>query len=1224
MHRERDGIRYSPSDLLVFLESEFAAWMERWSAERDPQGSLFAPATSGTWEPDSPTEDAQLLQKRGMEHERELRRQLEREGHTVETVGRGIESTRAAMGSGASILTRARLELAPFAGYADFLARVEGASRVGAHHYEPWDAKLAKSVQARFVVQLCAYAEMLEALQGRRPEVMQVVLGTGERVRLQVDRYIYYYAHLKRAFLAFQRRFDATNPPHPALSATHGRWSGVAGAMLAATDHVSGVANIRRSQMQRLERAGIHTMAALAASQGAVTGIQPVTLVRLRAQARLQIASRDAGRPLFELEPLDPQDPKRGLGQLPPASPLDIYFDLEGDPLVEGKLEYLFGVVYATQRSRTTGGATDAGTLRFQDWWALEPAAEKATFEAFVDWVWERWQRDPSLHIHHYGAYEVAAMRRLASKYGTREEEIDELLRREVFVDLYTVVRQGFVIGTPSYSLKDVERLFRDARHGNVKDATACIVAYQKWLESREPADWQVSPILHDIRDYNQVDCESTAHLAAWLRQVQQQAGIEYVAKVTRAVDFEEAFRRLQLEQALERGEEGGEGEVGATPRGVTRSIARAEPRALGSEENVAARETPKSRDPERARVRQLLEHMRGFHRREEKPAWWRHFDRLEMSASELYDDPDCLANLRRTPAPAQERGRARFYEYRFDPEQDTKLEFGDRVAWGRDRRQRARILTLELDAGRIVLELDPGAMQPPPDEIHLIPRDAVPADVLENAIAHYAGRWEASEAGIASGESQTESRAVDDFLLRRAPRLAGHTGGPIVPDGEDVVQALVRVARAMDATTLSIQGPPGTGKTWTAAQMLVALLVGGKRVGVMANSHKTILHLMTSVARELRNLEAGVPGLAGHARIVPLRPSNPHLSIRLVKVGGGVDAQLEEFGIHHVDETGAGPNEIGHGPILLGGTAWLFARPEMRQNLDYLCVDEAGQVSAANLVAAGQCARNILLVGDQMQLPQPTQGSHPEDSGKSALEYLLAGQPTVAPEFGVFLSRTWRLHPEICTFISEAIYEGRLTPHPSTAQQGLILGHGRRNYVRRASGIVWIPVEHEHNAQASDEEVQVADAIVHELLGLRWRDRDGRERDLQLRDILVVAPYNLQVRRLQRRLPDGARIGSVDRFQGLEAPVVLVSMCASNLEEAPRGVEFLLNRNRINVAVSRAQGLAIVVGSPALLSGRCTSLSQMELVNLFCRLEEYAARLPAADTGGGNGPRIR
>jgi superfamily I DNA and/or RNA helicase len=272
----------------------------------------------------------------------------------------------------------------------------------------------------------------------------------------------------------------------------------------------------------------------------------------------------------------------------------------------------------------------------------------------------------------------------------------------------------------------------------------------------------------------------------------------------------------------------------------------------------------------------------------------------------------------------------------------------------------------------------------------------------------------------------------------------------------------------------------------------------------------------------------------------------------------------------------------------------------------DYLFVDEAGQVSLANAVAVGPAAANLVLVGDQMQLSQPMQGTHPGETGRSALDYLLQEHATVPPDRGVFLGTSYRMTNRVCDFVSDALYDGRLRSAPETAAHRVVSGRPGGG-VRAETGILWVPVAHQGCTQSSEEEVAAIAAIAGELLDRSVVDRNGGPRRMRLGDILFVAPFNMQVRRLRERLGEEARVGSVDRFQGQEAPVVIVSLCASSLDEAPRGAAFLLDPNRLNVAVSRAEALAIVVGSPGLLEARCRSVEEMKLVNLLCRLVHYA-----------------
>jgi uncharacterized protein len=383
-----------------------------------------------------------------------------------------------------------------------------------------------------------------------------------------------------------------------------------------------------------------------------------------------------------------------------------------------------------------------------------------------------------------------------------------------------------------------------------------------------------------------------------------------------------------------------------------------------------------------------------------------------------------------------------------------------------------------------------------------------------------------------------------------------------------------------MHETTLCIQGPPGSGKTFTGARMIAALLTSGKRVGIASNSHRAINLLLREAWCEAKKL-----GFDGKA----------------AKVCRG-DEDMSDLP-EEIRQTQSGRDLFGNGamPQLIGATAFAFSCAEAQSALDYLFVDEAGQVSLASLVAMASSAMNLVLLGDQMQLGQPIQGSHPGESGLSALEYLLQGQPTIPEDFGIFLPRTWRLHPALCHFISGAVYDNRLGCEPHTKERTIVADAQSPAWMTRSAGLVYVPVEHEGNIYESAEEEDRITGLVQDLMALPVRTEDGSIRQITPDDILVVAPYNLQVRRLERRLRR-IRVGTVDKFQGQEAAIVIFSMCASSGESSPRGIEFLFNRNRLNVAISRARTLAVLVASPALVRTRCASIEQIQLVNMYCR----------------------
>jgi predicted RecB family nuclease len=1134
MKKHAGQLIYSPSDLIRFLASPFASWMDRYYLE-DHRAVT----------PDEESEDQKLIIQTGEEHERTILGQLKAtNGNLVEITKSDLvvarTSTLAAIRSKAPIVFQAALELAPFAGFTDFLI-LDASGK-----YQVWDAKLARAPKPYYAVQLCCYSEMLAAVTGEAmPEKFGIILGSQERVEFRVEDFFHYYRHVKANFLEMQAEFtgNLADRPEPLPRADHGRWTSQADNFFTERNHLVQVANISVGQIKKLNRAGIATVVALASSTGkSVPKLNPDSLEKLVAQARLQVQTRTDRQanpeapPRFEVlaSSGDNGEPV-GLATLPPAHPADVYFDMEGYPLAPGGQEYLFGVCIHT---RTTA-------LEFKDWWAHDRAEEKLAFERFVDWVFARWRAYPALHIYHYAAYEVSALRRLSTRHDTRQDEVDELLRNEVFLDLYQLVRHGLRIGEDSYTLKVIERLYRPKRATEVASAADSIVQYARWIESRQPRDWPSSTILKDLRDYNQDDCQSTAELVDWLRRVARDNGITPIQSGSPATPpppkplSPEVVERQRLIAALRE---------------------QAVPTSL------------------------VLADLVDFHRRELKPMWWRMFDRAKATAEELRDDPSCIEGVEAVGHPVIEK-RSLVQAYRFDPNQECKLAAGknSKVKFAHNLDITFDVVELDLVAGQLRLKaskvnLDANSDGAFPQSGSLLKDESIRLGKIPGALTD-----------LAAQQLTCTLPAPIAALLGQQ-----HAKESLLRPGETPLNAAIRIAGTMVGGWLVIQGPPGTGKTYSAAQVISGLLAQGKRVGLASNSHKAVVNLLAACGE-------AVMGQGGR--------------LHGIKVGSEPDRALMAAnpGLTHVDSSGDARGAYTAGVV--AGTAWLFSRPEWVDQLDYLFIDEAGQVSLANAVAMARSAKNLVLLGDQMQLEQPVQGTHPGDAGLSALQYALkdiaASKPdapilhaVVPPDLVLFLAESRRMHPEVCGFISDSIYEGRLHSHPDCARQKIALPPGGRQLVTKEAGIVFSGVEHEGNIQQSDEEVERVKAIYQELLGCLYTDKEGNTRPLVLEDFLFIAPYNAQVRSLTASLPPRAKVASVDKFQGQEAPVCILCLCSSYGEYGSRGLGFILDRNRINVAISRAQCLAIVVADPRIANSPAGSIAEMKLLNLFCKLK--------------------
>ncbi len=425
-----------------------------------------------------------------------------------------------------------------------------------------------------------------------------------------------------------------------------------------------------------------------------------------------------------------------------------------------------------------------------------------------------------------------------------------------------------------------------------------------------------------------------------------------------------------------------------------------------------------------------------------------------------------------------------------------------------------------------------------------------------------------------------------------RDQRLAAAAGAPQKDVDREVLHAR-RLGFELDRGVLPIQGPPGTGKTFTGSHMILELIKAGKKVGVTAVGHETIRNLLKAVCE--RAAEQQIP------------------QFKCLHKGEAHNGDPEE--LHAVDDNERAARFF-HGPeySLLGGTSWLWARPQFRDSADVLFIDEAGQMSLADVLAVSAGAKSLVLLGDPQQLEQPQQANHPPGTQASALEHLLAGAKTIAPDRGLFLHQTRRLHPDICQFTAEVFYESRLTSAAGLENQRVLAPADSAAAKLGGAGLVYVPVEHDGNQARAIEEVAAIEALVAELTSgsVLWCNAKGDEAPLERGDLMVVAPYNAQVTALTERLP-GVRVGTVDKFQGQQAPVVIVSLTTSSPEDAPRGMDFLYSANRLNVATSRAKALCILVGNPRLFEPDCRTPEQMRLANAFCRYRELARVVPPA-----------
>ncbi len=1134
----------SPSDLVAFTGCEHRSYLDRLVA----RGELDRPRR------DDPFND--VLRKHGQLHEARYLASLRREGFEVVAVERpsgglaGLraaeEQTLAAMRGGADVIYQASFFDGRWRGHADFLRRVESGSDLGPWSYEAHDTKLARTTKAATLLQLGEYSRQLARLQGRAPRCLHVVLGDGTiEGFLFADISAYLDTVRSRFETAIESGLVAT-APEPVALCSYCDWKDRCTALWRREDHLSLVAGARRDQRAHLMAGSVTTRTALAELPSG-TEVPELRDVALAGAARPGTpATRVGAQP----------DARVGAPRSRPCGTSPRPRRAAGAVRRRHLLRHGGRPVRRPRRPRVPL-RVDRGSgpvAPFRELWAHDPDAEKAAFEGFIDTVMSARRRDPGMHVYHYGSYEQTRMKRLMGRYATREDEVDILLRAGVFVDLHRVVRQSVRVGVESYSIKKLEPLYMETRAAGITDAGTSVVQYEMWLDDRD------DHILESIREYNREDCGSLVGLRGWLE--------------ARRAELEGRLGTLPRPPLTE----------GSAPEAVSASTAEVD--RLAAELTHAIPVDPQRQSGEQ-RALVLLAGLLDWHRREAKPGWWEYYARRDASDDDLIEDASAVAGLVFEGEVGVEN-RSRLYRFSF-PVQETKLKAGDSVEDPRTfpsdsgaqiTRRVGAIGEIHPTSGTLVIKRKD---VPSPMPTAVIGGGPLDATVLRKALMRV-GEWVAAN-GINSPGS---FRAGRDLLLRRSPRIAGVAAGETLRwPGEEIVVAARRCIRDADQTCLPIQGPPGSGKTHTGALAIVDLVtaVPRRRVAVTALSHRAITQLVGRICAEARRRGVAV-------RVMQRSDER-----------GCDDPQVECVDTHKPIVAALDEGTVD----VVAGTPWLLARDEMYARFDTLFVDEAGQLSLANVLAVSGCARNLVLLGDPQQLEQPSQGSHPSGAQASALGHVLNGQETIAPDHGLFLDITWRMHPDVCAYVSANFYNSRLRSSPESARQRVL---GADDLA--GTGLRWLPVEHSGNRSASDQEAVAVASLVARLVGRRWIDIDGVERPLSPTDILVVAPYNAHVAALRRVVSADVAIGTVDRFQGQEAAVVVYSMATSVAEDVPRGMEFLYSRNRMNVAVSRARCMAVVVCSPELLQVACTTAAQIPLANALCSFTQRAVVVDA------------
>ena len=1092
--------------------------------------------------------DLWVLQQRGKEHEQGYLAHLKSLGLSIVNIDdvkddtSACDETRKAMLNGVDVIAQGALADTRWFGRPDVLRKVAGKSAFGDWSYEVYDCKLALLTKATSILQLSLYSELLVAAQGSVAEFMHVVPPGEEFVEEthRVSDYVAYYRYVKQRLEKSIDRLEHAVATYPEPN-----------------EHCAICHWWQECDAQRRKDDHLSLVAGISKLQRKQLNVWGIETVKTLADLHLPL----------------PERPKRGSAdgyvRVRHQARIQVEGRDTGKPLHEVfpfSAEHGFHLLPAPSPGDVffdleadpfagRGGreylfgvvtANEQGEFGYECRWAVTAAEEKASFEWFVDLVMARWAEDPGMHIYQFSGYEAGALKRLMGRHATREDEIDRMLRARLLIDVHTVLKRAVRASVEQYSLKALETFYAFERKCPLETARTAMRFMQHALELGEVD--QINPsVLETIKLYNADDCYSTLSLRNWLEQER-----------TALVQSGQEFARPALSE-------------GTAPEAIEERQLRAAELAAGLRSDIPADATEQT---EEQAARWLLSNLLDWHRRESKAGAWENFRLEALSDEELLDERSGLGGLQFVEHLALGE-RVPTDRYRFE-KQDSDVRAGKKV--GTREEAIGEVVAIDFEHRTVDIKKTQKTANTHPLAV-FIKEPFISTEGLADALLSLAD-WV-----IANGiGGEGPHRAARDLLLRAKPRIAGQTGDLILPSDGTTLNAAVRIGGLLDHSVLAIQGPPGSGKTYSAARMICDLVRQGKKVGVTATSHKVIAGLLKEVV-----VAAGEAGLTALKCVQKVRKEDK--------------PEQDAPHIQTVDDNKKTFVAFQNGGNVLAGTQWLFCQEKCFGLLDVLFVDEAGQMSLANVLAVAQSAKSLVLVGDPQQLEQPLRGSHPEGADASALEHLLNGAKTIPSEMGLFIEETRRLHPLICAFTSEVFYESRLGAHAGLENQQVV-GHPWLG----SNGLWFISVHHEGNQNSSEEEVDVVAELVESFMAnpISWIDKDGESRQFELKDILIVAPYNAQVSDLAARIP-GAHIGTVDKFQGQQAPVVIYSLATSSPEDAPRGMEFLYSLNRLNVATSRAQGMVIIVGSPLLLEPECHSPRQMQLANALCRFAELA-----------------
>ena len=928
---------------------------------------------------------AQLMREQGQQHEEQYLKKLKEQYENIVELAydknareRQREQTLEAMKNGVDVIYQGALADEQWSGYADFLIKVSSPSNLGEYSYKVEDTKLSTQPKGYAVLQLCIYAELLEKIQGKLPEEITIVCGNNEPYHFNPNDFTSYLRYVKKKFTYNQRintKAALKELPDPVDYCHICDWRGYCEDNWVKNDHlklVAGASKIHRKQLKDLDIETLKKLGELPEAPELPQSSDDSSR-KIHAQAKIQLKARNNNAKEYEF--IDPIIPNQGFAGLPEPNEGDLWFDIEGNPHIHRQgLEYLWG--WVTQKNEIT----DYHTL-----WSVNSSEEKDALTNFIEYVIDQRKVHPNMHVYHFGHYEASVLRRLSTRHNVLVNEFDQMLRENVFIDLYRIVKNSLRLSVEGYGLKNIEGHYKFERKTDLNEASKARKSLALTLENKLNIEGSIK---NTVQDYNEEDCMSTLQLHKWLEELRSK--LTCTVEIPRlSIDVKEYEEKLELTELAELSDDLYQ---------------------LLPEENSELTEEQKALKA----VADLLL----WYRREDKSHWWEHFRLKELSSSELIDERKALGGPFQYLETLEIEDRSQWHRWQFTKQIFEGKDKGSGLHFANEEMRAIGDYRINLDKRFLDIKFGLSAKD---EMVNLInnsvgffelkyigPREKIPR--LKNL-----GDYVKERNGIDNTTSEFDNQRN---LLLRNQILSDANTTPIRNENEDILDCSIRLCKDLrNGAILPIQGPPGTGKTYTAAHMICNLVKSEKTIGITAQSHAVIRNLFDQVNQ--------------------VNDQFYQLDFNMVKQKGS--GENNDDYPEWLNSSSSAAIEGSNAYQVAGGTAWLWSRIGMQDKVDVLFIDEAGQFALADAIAVAHSSSSMVLLGDPLQLANVTQGVHPPEIELSVLGYWLGENKVMPKEAGLFLDTTYRMHPDINKFISEEFYEGQLSSAENLANQRII-----------------------------------------------------------------------------------------------------------------------------------------------------------------------------------------